>query len=289
MSHIPVLLNEVLELLHPIDGNKIIDATFGYGGHTEAILRFSKCSVTAIDRDPTVETRVDKLRSIYGNRFNFIHGRFATVIGTLEQKYDRVLFDFGVSSMQLDNAYRGFSFLKNGKLDMRMSCSGLSAYDVVNKYSEADLAEIIYKYGDESRARQIAKAIAEARKISDIETTLQLKDVIANVFGYSKIHKKHSNIDVATKTFQAIRIYVNDELREIDTALNSLKKILNNNAIVATITFHALEDRLIKLWAQNNSCFIPIVRNVITASAEEIRANPRSRSAKLRGFILRNT
>ncbi len=289
MNHIPVLLDEVLKMLNPMDGDKIIDATFGYGGHTEAILKASKCFVTAIDRDPTVKSRANDLKRVYGERFSFVPGKFADIIATLNGQYDKVLFDFGVSSMQLDVAERGFSFSKDGTLDMRMSCEGISAYEVINTYSETDLAEIIYNYGNEVHSRKIAKAIIESRNNNKIETTLQLHEIITSVFGYSKKHRKHSDIDVATKTFQAIRIYVNDELREIDTALHNLTKILNGNAIIATITFHALEDRIVKYWASSNAHFKPIVDGVITASAEEIKRNPRSRSAKLRGFIFNNT
>ena len=284
--HIPVLLNEVLELLNPKAGDKIVDATFGYGGHTEAILKSEpECYVTAIDRDPTVQPRVDEFKKIYKDRFSFIPGKFSDVINSLTEKHDKVLFDFGVSSMQLDDAERGFSFSKDAKLDMRMSCNGLSAYDVINNYDEEDLAEIIFKYGDERHSRKIANAIVNARRTNTIETTLNLHNIIVEALGFEKIHKVHSNIDVATKTFQAIRIFVNDELREIDKTLHALPIILSDNAIVATITFHALEDRIVKYWAVNTSNFTPLTRNVIKPSYTEVKNNPRARSAKLRGYV----
>ncbi len=285
MHHIPVLLNEVLQVLDPKAKNKIIDATFGYGGHSEAILKKnSKCYITAIDRDPTVKQKAEELKNTYKDHFNFISGKFSDVINNLSERYDKVLFDFGVSSMQLDNTERGFSFSKEAKLDMRMSCDGLSAYDVVNDYSEKDLSEIIFRYGDESNARKIAKAIVNSRHINTIKTTTDLRNIIVDVFGFEKIHKSHSNVDVATKTFQAIRIFVNDELREISTALHALPNILNDNAIIITITFHALEDRVVKYWATNNSNFTLLPPGVVQPSYSEIKSNPRSRSAKLRGY-----
>lgn len=290
MKHIPVLLNEVLKLLAPCKGDKIIDATFGYGGHTQAILDTeAKCVVIGIDRDPTVQNRASDLESIYSRRFTFMLGKFSEVISELTGKFDKVLFDFGVSSMQLDDAYRGFSFSKEGKLDMRMSCEGLSAYDVINSYDEEELAEIIWKYGNEPCSRKIAHAIVLARANKKIETTIDLHDIIAGVIGFRTKHKMYSSIDVATKTFQAIRIFVNDELREIDTVLHLLPDILNNNAIIATITFHSLEDRIVKYWAKNDLRFTPVNANVIQASAEELKINPRARSAKLRGYLYNGT
>ncbi|MBR1943928.1 MAG: 16S rRNA (cytosine(1402)-N(4))-methyltransferase RsmH [Alphaproteobacteria bacterium] len=280
MCHIPVLLNEVLYYLAPSSGDNIIDATFGYGGHTSAILNeCSDCIVLGIDRDPNVISRANQIKSIYNERFNFIHGRFSEVLSELDCKYNKILFDFGVSSMQLDTPERGFSFSKSGNIDMRMSQEGKSAYDVINSMSQEDLAEIIWKYGDETKSRKIAKAIVEYRTQKLIETTEELRNIIHNT-----ITKKQSNIDVATKTFQAIRIYVNDELNEINKALNSLSNVLVNNSIIVTISFHSLEDRIVKYWAQNNTNIIKINNNIINPSNEEIKNNPRARSAILRAF-----
>ena len=248
MSHIPVLLNEVLQYLLPSNGDNIIDATFGYGGHTTAILeQCSNCNVLAIDRDPDVVSRANQIKQQYKDRFNFIHGKFSEVLNNLNKKYNKILFDFGVSSMQLDNPDRGFSFSKLGNVDMRMSKEGKSAYDVINNLSQEELAEIIWKYGEESKSRSIAKAIVKYRNKKNIETTEELRNIIVSV-----INNKHSHIDAATKTFQALRIYVNDELNEIYKALNSLNKVLVNNSIIVTISFHSLEDRIVKQWSKNN-------------------------------------
>ncbi len=288
MSHIPVLLNETLEFLDIKDGMNILDCTFGGGGHTTAILESANVNVTAIDRDPDAAERTKGIKGKYQDRFNFIESKFSK-IGELFQgkkKFDAVLFDFGVSSFQLDIANRGFSFQKDGPLDMRMSKSGISAEDVINSYSENDLAYIIKMYGDEQKSKKIATAIVNARKEERITTTLQLRNVIHSVFPVNKLGKKHSNIDVATKTFQAIRIYVNDEIREIHEALVSLPLILNNKARIAMISFHSLEDTVVKNFGKSmEKCFSAINKKVIKASEAEILKNPRARSAILRGFV----
>ena len=285
MIHIPVLLNEVITYLSPSNNDKIIDATFGCGGHTKAILRScDTCSVLGIDRDPDVIPIANQLKELYKNRFEFIHGRFAVVLNSINNKYDKILFDFGVSSAQLDESERGFAFSKDGPLDMRMSKSGLSAYDIINTFSQDDLAEIIWKYGNEQKSRAISEAIVQNRKIHTINTTSQLRDIIISTIGNAVIHKQYSNINVATKTFQAIRIFVNDELREISNALNILQNILNKNAIIVTITFHSLEDRIVKQWGNNNTHIQPLIDYIIQASADELKTNPRARSAKLRVF-----
>ena len=288
MFHIPVLLNEVIYYLSPSNGDNIIDATFGYGGHTSAILeKCSNCNVLGIDRDPDVIDRANQIKSIYNERFNFIHGKFSEVLQDLDCKYNKILFDFGVSSMQLDIPERGFSFSKSGYIDMRMSKQGKSAYDVINNLSQDDLAEIIWKYGDESKSRQIAKAIVEYRNKKPIETTEELRNIVHNT-----LHRRSSNIDtftktsidVSTKTFQAIRIYVNDELNEINKALNILHNVLVNNSIIVTISFHSLEDRIVKYWAHSNNNIIKINDKIIKPSANEIKYNSRARSAILRAF-----
>lgn len=316
MFHIPVLLNEVLYYLSPSTGDNIIDATFGYGGHTTAILdRCNECNVLGIDRDPDVIARANQVKRQYKGRFNFIHGKFSEVLNNLDKKYNKILFDFGVSSIQLDNPDRGFSFSKNANIDMRMSKEGKSAYNVINILSQDELAEIIWKYGNEHKSRIIAKAIVKYRNKKSIETTEELRNIIVSV-----INNKNSHIDAATKTFQALRIYVNDELNEINKALNSLNKVLVNNSIVVTISFHSLEDRIVKQWGKNNSLnsslfsqevkvinnknndysktidsynkanqiqdykLMPINNKIVKPSIEEIRNNPRSRSAILRAY-----
>lgn len=280
MSHIPVLLNEVLHYLSPSDGDNIIDATFGYGGHTIAILeKCSNCNILGIDRDPDVIDRANQVKSLYNGRFSFIHGKFSEVLQSLDCKYNKVLFDFGVSSMQLDTPDRGFSFSKSGNIDMRMSKEGKSAYDIINTLSQEELSEIIWKYGDEPKSRIIVKAIVEYRNNKLIETTEELRNIIVSV-----VNNKNKHIDVSTKTFQAIRIYVNDELNEIYKALNNLQNILVNNSIIVTISFHSLEDRIVKNWSRDNINIIPINNKIVKPSIEEIKRNPRSRSAILRAY-----
>jgi 16S rRNA (cytosine1402-N4)-methyltransferase len=284
--HIPVLVSEVLRFLDGSNHNNIIDATFGCGGHAKAILELcNECSVLGIDRD---EAAVEYAKSVavrYRNRFEFLNIKFSQIPEFVprDKKYDAILFDFGVSSMQIDNPARGFSFSRKGILDMRMSKNtSESALDVVNFYSFDDLADIIYYYGNESKARKIAVNIISRRKKEKITTTTQLKSAIDEVFdGITK-----TKIDNATKTFQALRIFVNDELREIAQALKMLPRILRPNARIVTISFHSLEDRIVKLWQKDNSDqFSCINQNVVRPSLKEIERNARSRSAVLRAFV----
>lgn len=287
MSHIPVLLMETLAVLKPQNCDKILDCTFGGGGHTRAILSASNCYVCAVDRDPEAEARAQEIKKQYGGRFDFILAKFSTVSDFFKdgQKFDAVLFDFGISSFQVDDAKRGFSFSKEATLDMRMSKDGISAYDVVNTFSEEKLANIIWAYGDERNSKKIANEIVKIRANAPITTTIQLADIVRKIAETPATVKKYSKIDAATKTFQAIRMFVNDELREIHDALENLPKLLKNGAKVATISFHALEDRVVKNWAKSKKNYIiPINKSVIKPTAKEIFSNPRSRSAILRGF-----
>lgn len=263
---------------------KILDCTFGGGGHTKALLDSRDCYVLGLDRDPQALFRSKEIKEKYKSRFDFRLLKFSE-LEILDKKFDAVLFDLGVSSFQLDEAERGFSFSKNAKLDMRMASEGISAYDVINSFSEEDLANIIKNYGDEPKAKRIAAAIINQRKVSKIETTFQFANLIRNVLGFQYKQKKHSRIDSATKTFQAIRIFVNDELNEINQALNKLPNILNDNAKIAIISFHALEDRIIKNWSKSQKdLFSPINKDIIKAGEDEILKNQRSRSAILRAF-----
>ncbi|MDR0942711.1 MAG: 16S rRNA (cytosine(1402)-N(4))-methyltransferase RsmH [Holosporales bacterium] len=290
MFHIPVLLTETIGMLSPQKGDRILDCTFGGGGHTKALLEAADCYVYGLDCDPDSTKRAESIKGKYPDRFDFTLCKFSQASEILKErdKFDAVLFDFGMSSFQVDDASRGFSFSKEGRLDMRMSLEGLSAYDAANSFSEEDIAAIIHSYGNESisRAKKIASAIAEARKLKAIETTTELREIVRKAVGFSAVHKKYSKIDAATKTFQAFRIFVNDELTEIDSALTKLSRILNDNAKIATISFHALEDGIVKNWARaRKDCISPINKSVIKASKEEILENPRSRSAILRGFV----
>lgn len=294
-KHFPVMLPEVLKNLAPRDGEVYVDATFGNGGYTEAVLRAANCRVIAIDRDPTVMPRVQELKQIYGDRFDFKQGCFGSICHLINGSVNGFMFDIGVSSMQLDQAERGFSFSKSAPLDMRMSCSGLSAADIVNQTPEKDLADLIYKYGEERKSRQIAAKIVAYRNQKQIETTTELANII-----YSVIHQTPRAIDPATRTFQALRIVVNHELEELENGLKAAVDRLKPMGRIVVVSFHSLEDRIVKTFFKEQSGmnahvsrYLPqntvtsdaVLTNVskaILPSAEELALNPRSRSAKLR-------
>lgn len=296
-KHIPVMLQEVLTALKPQKGEVYVDATFGNGGYTKAILETADCKVIALDRDPTVKIRVNEFKNMYGDRFEFRSGQFGDFADLVPEKINGAVFDIGVSSMQLDEAERGFSFSKEGALDMRMSQDGISAKDIVNSYDEEALADLIYQYGEERKSRQIAKRIAEYRQNKKIETTTELAEII-----YSVIHKKFGEIDPATRTFQALRIAVNDELGELSRGLSGAANRLQKNGRLVVVDFHSLEDRIVKNFFKENggkrirvSKYAPElvqdehlfaeVSKVIMPTAEECGKNPRARSAKLRYAI----
>lgn len=291
------MLQEVLTALKPQKGEVYVDATFGNGGYTKAILETADCKVIALDRDPTVKIRVNEFKNMYGDRFEFRAGQFGDFADLVPEKINGAVFDIGVSSMQLDEAERGFSFSKEGALDMRMSQDGISAKDIVNSYDEKALADLIYQYGEERKSRQIAKRIAEYRQNKKIETTTELAEII-----YSVIHKKFGEIDPATRTFQALRIAVNDELGELSRGLSGAANRLQKNGRLVVVDFHSLEDRIVKNFFKENggkrirvSKYAPElvqdehlfaeVSKVIMPTAEECGKNPRARSAKLRYAI----
>lgn len=291
------MLQEVLTALKPQKGEVYVDATFGNGGYTKAILETADCKVIALDRDPTVKIRVNEFKNMYGDRFEFRAGQFGDFADLVPEKVNGAVFDIGVSSMQLDEAERGFSFSKEGALDMRMSQDGISAKDIVNSYDEEALADLIYQYGEERKSRQIAKRIAEYRQNKKIETTTELAEII-----YSVIHKKFGEIDPATRTFQALRIAVNDELGELSRGLSGAANRLQKNGRLVVVDFHSLEDRIVKNFFKENggkrirvSKYAPElvqdehlfaeVSKVIMPTAEECGKNPRARSAKLRYAI----
>lgn len=291
------MLQEVLTALKPQKGEVYVDATFGNGGYTKAILENADCKVIALDRDPTVKVRVNEFKNMYGDRFEFRAGQFGDFADLVPEKINGAVFDIGVSSMQLDEAERGFSFSKEGALDMRMSQDGISAKDIVNSYDEEALADLIYQYGEERKSRQIAKRIAEYRQNKKIETTTELAEII-----YSVIHKKFGEIDPATRTFQALRIAVNDELGELSRGLSGAANRLQKNGRLVVVDFHSLEDRIVKNFFKENggkrirvSKYAPElvqdehlfaeVSKVIMPTSEECEKNPRARSAKLRYAI----
>ncbi len=297
-KHIPVMLNEVLQHLNPQDNETYVDATFGNGGYTSAILDAANCKVIAIDRDPTVLPRVEELKKVYGSRFEFVSGRFGNIKDIIETPVDGFVFDIGVSSMQLDQAQRGFSFSKEAPLDMRMSLTGTSAADIVNNTEEKELADIIYAYGEEKKSRQIAHKIVEYRKTKPIETTTELADII-----HSVIHKIYGQTDPATRTFQALRIAVNEELKELEHGLEAASNLLKPEGRLVVVDFHSLEDRIVKKFFNkkagktegvsrympqkkgNPDIFFEIISKAIMPSEEECKQNSRARSAKLRYAI----
>jgi 16S rRNA (cytosine1402-N4)-methyltransferase len=296
-AHIPVLLDQVLKYLAPNESKLYVDATFGNGGYAAKILDSSEnVRLIAIDQDPNVAEVVNTFEQKYSGRFHFVHGNFADLANILKPfgKIDGIVWDLGVSSMQLDNPERGFSFSKDAALDMRMSSAGLSAADFVNSASMQELADVIFYNAGESKARQIARRIVEKRQESQILTTKQLADIVRSV-----VHQRSFSIDPATKTFQAIRIFVNNELEAFKSSLNNLESLLNVDAKVACVSFHSLEDVIIKDYFKNNSAkkvarskyhqsqeltgvYEILTPKPITPSDQEVRLNPRSRSAKLR-------
>ncbi|CAA15017.1 16S rRNA (cytosine(1402)-N(4))-methyltransferase RsmH [Rickettsia prowazekii] len=296
--HIPVMLSEVLAVLAPKGYESYLDCTFGAGGYSNAILNSCYCSVTSLDRDPNVIESVEKIKQDYGERFNFIKTNFADSFRKLKhKKFDGIVMDLGVSSMQLDIADRGFSFLYDGPLDMRMSVQGFSAEEFVNTADEEEIADVIYKYGNESLSRRIAKSIVEYRKTARIDSTRKLAEIVRYSIGFRK-----GKIDSATKTFQAIRIYINNELEELEQFLANVKNILKKDGRLVVVSFHSLEDRIVKNFFKENSekqvarskyakdeikidpnKWLKIITpKVLTPSSQEIRLNVRARSAKLR-------
>lgn len=298
--HYSVLMAEVLETMQPKDGDIIVDDTFGAGGYSRNILNHANCTLYGIDRDPSAEKAALKMADEYAERFNFLKGKFGDMAGLLAEvgveKVDAIVLDIGISSMQIDQAERGFSFMRDGPLDMRMSISGISAADVVNTFSEADLARIFFILGDEKRSYPIAGAILRQRAEKPFETTLELAELIANT-----VSKGKSKIHPATKVFQALRIFVNQELDELVKSLNAAEKILKPNGRLVVVSFHSLEDRIVKKFLKDragkvsapsrhvmmvddavNPSFTLINRKVITATKDELDVNVRSRSAKLR-------
>ena len=295
--HKSVLLQEAIAFLQPKQGRVYVDATFGGGGYTKAILEQTECKVIAFDRDPTVIPTTHILKNQFGERFEFINDTFSTIAKYVQQA-DGIVADFGISSMHVDDASRGFSFQKEAKLDMRMGKCELSAFEVINEFSEEQLADIIFKYSNERLAKKIASTIFYERKNGIIETTTQLAELIYKTYGTPRHYKIHP----ATKTFQAIRVFVNNELGEIEALLASSKTVLKPQCRLVCVSFHELEDRLVKNFlaensqkrekhnkyssdineGKHNALFEIIIKKPIEPTAEEVKLNPRSRSAKLR-------
>lgn len=301
MMHYPVMLPEVLAALSPQGGQTYVDGTFGNGGYTESFLKAANCHVMALDQDPNVVPRVQELAENYQSRIRFSQTPFSKMADVLKgESIDAVILDIGVSSMQLDQAERGFSFMRAGPLDMRMRQQGPSAADAVNNLPEADLTRIFKVYGEERRARRAAQFIIRAREQGDIATTDQLAGIIESALGRSgKIHP-------ATRVFQALRIFINDELGELYRGLCAAEEILNPGGRLIVVSFHSLEDRIVKKFLRRRSerpsagsRYMPVeqeeavfdpsfemqTRSAVLPSDIEIKENARSRSARLRWAV----
>lgn len=300
--HTPVLLQEVLAALGPRDGAIYVDGTFGAGGYSTAILEAADCRVFGIDRDPGALEAGRVLADRYPGRLRVLGGCYGDMVALLAaigiDKVDGVALDIGVSSMQIDDAARGFSFRADGPLDMRMGLGArASAADVVNTMAESELADIIYSYGEERASRRIAAAIVNDRLEKPFTSTAQLAGLIRRI-----VKKSKDGIDPATRTFQALRIYVNDELGELARGLEAAEQLLSPGGRLAVVSFHSLEDRKVKefLLARSGQgprpsrhlpddgeagrapSFTLLKRGTIKASGQEIKINPRARSARLR-------
>jgi 16S rRNA (cytosine1402-N4)-methyltransferase len=293
--HIPVLLRPLLKAVAPVTG-QWLDGTFGAGGYTRGLLAAGADRVIGVDRDPSVFRMAADWADDYGDRLQLVEGTFGALDTYCDDLLDGVVLDLGVSSMQLDQAERGFSFMKDGPLDMRMAADGPTAADLVNGTPEADLADILYQYGEERQSRRIARAIVEARKMVPLLTTMQLAEIIEKCLPRAKPGQSHP----ATRSFQAIRIAVNDEFGQLLAGLEAAERALKPGGKLAVVTFHSLEDRVVKRFFQHRSGsagksnrFAPqeaelqpqfkmLTRKALIADDEELAENPRSRSAKLR-------
>lgn len=297
LSHFPVMVNEAISFLRPKNSKLYLDCTFGQGGYSKKILETAECNVFAVDRDQESEIYAQKVKEKFKSRFLFNIERFSNINLLMKkqniQNMDGMILDLGVSNTQLNNPQRGFSFSNDGPLDMRMDNvrSKLTAEIVINEYQENELSDIFFYYGEEKNSKRIARAIVNYRKNKKINSTLILSEIIKKI-NYSKF--KHP----ATRVFQALRIFINEELNELETILEFSKKILNKDSRIVVLAFHSLEDRIIKNFFRNNDIkrrksnfgdnslntfnFKIITKKPITASKQEIELNPRARSAKMR-------
>lgn len=305
-QHIPVLLNEIVHAVSPKDGEVYVDGTFGAGGYSRAVLEAANCKVYGIDRDPDAIARAEEFVKDFDGRFQILEGCFgdmhALLNGAGVPHVDGVMLDIGVSSFQLDEAERGFSFREDGPLDMRMAQAGLTAADVVNTYEETELADIIYQLGEERKSRRIASAIVKRREDEPFETTADLAGLVESVVGRPPRKKGQKQVHPATRTFQALRIHVNDELGELRRGLAGAEALLGEGGRLAVVSFHSLEDRIVKQFmaerggrVSSGSRHLPgpvdvgpppsfslRSKGAVKPGAGELGENVRARSARLR-------
>ncbi len=307
-GHLPVMLAEVLDTLAPRDGGAYLDGTFGGGGYADAILGAARCTLFAIDRDPDAIARGAALAARFPGRLHLLEGRFGDMLSLMEDQgvaaLDGVVLDLGVSSFQLDEPERGFSFRFNGPLDMRMGKVGKSAQDIVNSLSESELADLLFDLGEERHARRIARAVVAARREEPIATTGRLAEIVR-----AAAPRDPSGIDGATRSFQALRIAVNDELGEIERGLQAAARLLAPGGRLVAVAFHSLEDRIVKRFmarsagrgpgasrhdpaalgrrrddAAASAGFRLLTPRALRPGAREAESNPRARSARLRAI-----
>jgi 16S rRNA (cytosine1402-N4)-methyltransferase len=305
VSHRPVMLQEMLQAMRPFDGCVVVDGTFGAGGYARALLEAANCEVIAIDRDPVAIAAARALERSFPGRLTIIKGRFGDMLSLVQEQGVKrvygVVLDLGVSSMQLERPERGFSFRADAPLNMRMGDSGPTAEDVVNGMTERELADIIQRYGEERRARAVAHEIVKARSRRPIRTTGELASIVHRI-----VRKQPNEIDPATRTFQAIRIHVNDELHELSRGLQAAERLLGSGGRLVVVSFHSLEDRIIKTFLRDRSGESPrmsrhlpgdeglepqppsfdlMFRRALRPTNQECEENPRARSARLRAAI----
>jgi len=302
-SHIPVLREEAVAWLNPVAGKTYLDGTFGGGGYAKSILDTADCTLYAVDRDSAAVARAVDMARGYSGRLKILEGRISEILNMLGAEgvvlLDGAVFDLGVSSYQIDDAARGFSFRQDGPLNMQMGGSQMTAEKLVNSVSESELADILYRFGDEKASRRIAKAIVERRSGQKFATTADLAGVIRSV-----VRPDKSGIDPATRSFQALRIAVNDELGDIEAALEQAAAMLAPGGRLVVVSFHSLEDRIVKRFFAQVSGRAPgasrhdpagmqsvekprfklLTGSPVTPGEAETKANPRARSAKLRAI-----
>ena len=297
ISHYPVMLDEVLKICNPENGGDFIDCTFGYGGFSNAILSYPKTKVIALDRDIQTKKYAEKIKKNYKDRFSFYNKKFSELSKNITtKKFDFIIFDLGVSNMQILNLDRGFSFNSKTSIDMRMGLNSISANEVINSYSQQTLNDIIRLFGDEKESFKISKNIINERKKSPISSSFDLARIIKK----SKKKDFNKKINISTKTFQALRIFVNKEFSELINGLIEATKLIKSGGKIIVISFHSLEDKIVKFFFTNYSknkskvsrylpdlskgstLFENYKNKIVTPSSEEIIKNNASRSAKLR-------
>ena len=276
------MVDEIISYLAPEKLKTYVDCTFGQGGYSKKILENTNCNIIAIDRDKDAIEHAKLLKKKYPKNFIFCVNNFSRLDQVLKKndikKIDGLIFDLGISNTQLNNPTRGFSFSNNGPLDMRMDIENLdlTAQKIINEFDQHNLSDIFYYYGEEKNSRQIARKIIEFRKKKEISTTFELVELIKKVNSYKKKHP-------ATRVFQALRIFINDELNELDITLKKSLLFLKKNGKIITVAFHSLEDKVIKNFFSRNKGLLKILtKKPVTPNEKEVKINPRSRSARMR-------